>query len=245
MRAMHPLLARWIQFRDYLSDDFLGGPKVVKFAWSINLQKGSTLFFVLALMVYFGDFSATAWTYAALHGSYGFIWVYKDMVFPDPGWQRKLTIGGAINTWVLALGLYWLAPTLLITRRYEATPLNLGATIFVYALGVVLMTGSDAQKFFMLRERKGLITDGFFSRTRNPNYLGEMMVYGSFAALSGHWIPWVVLAWVWGGVFIPNMLRKDASLSRYPEWAAYQARTGLLIPRLFQRADSKPAVHRA
>jgi hypothetical protein len=28
------------------------------------------------------------------------------------------------------------------------------------------------------------------------------------------------------------MLLKDASLSRYPGWAAYRARTGLLWPRL-------------
>ncbi len=44
----------------------------------------------------------------------------------------------------------------------------------------------------MLKVRRGLITDGFFARTRNPNYLGEMMIYGSFAALSMHWIPSMV-----------------------------------------------------
>jgi hypothetical protein len=29
------------------------------------------------------------------------------------------------------------------------------------------------------------------------------------------------------------MLRKDKSLSRYPEFAAYAAKSGLLFPRLF------------
>jgi hypothetical protein len=28
------------------------------------------------------------------------------------------------------------------------------------------------------------------------------------------------------------MLGKEASMSRYPEWAAYKARTGMLVPRL-------------
>ncbi len=229
---MSPLLARWFRIRDYLTDDFLGGPKIVKFAWAINLQKGGTLVFVLALMAWFGDFSTTAWTYAALHGSYGIIWVLKDTVFPDPAWQKKLTIAGAINTWLFVLGLYWLAPILLVTRRYEAPPAVLGFAILLYAIGVVLMVGSDAQKYFVLRSRKGLIRDGFFARTRNPNYLGEMMLYASFAIVAGHVVPWIVLAWVWGGVFLPNMLRKDASMSRYPEWPAYKAATGLLLPRL-------------
>jgi steroid 5-alpha reductase family enzyme len=64
---------------------------------------------------------------------------------------------------------------------------------------------------------------------RHPNYLGEMMLYGSFALLAQHWAPWVVLAWVWLGVFVPNMLRKEASMSRYPEWAAYKACSGFLF----------------
>ncbi|MGZ6144137.1 MAG: methyltransferase family protein, partial [Myxococcales bacterium] len=235
---MSPLLERWIRIREYLTEDFLGGPKLVKFAWSINLQKGGTLFFVLALMVAFDDFSTTAWTYAALHGSYGLVWLLKDHVFPDPAWQKKLTVGGAINTWLLALGLYWIAPVLLVTRRHEAAPAVLGGAILLYALGVVLMVGSDAQKYFVLQAKRGLITGGFFARTRNPNYLGEMMLYASFAIVAGHWAPWLVLAWVWGGVFIPNMLRKDASISRYPEWPAYRARTGLLFPRIFRSAVS-------
>jgi hypothetical protein len=28
------------------------------------------------------------------------------------------------------------------------------------------------------------------------------------------------------------MLGKEASMSRYPEWAAYKSRTGMLLPRL-------------
>jgi hypothetical protein len=34
------------------------------------------------------------------------------------------------------------------------------------------------------------------------------------------------------------MLRKEASMSRYPEWAAYEARSGFLLPRLLVSAPS-------
>ncbi|MDP2316866.1 MAG: DUF1295 domain-containing protein [Pseudomonadota bacterium] len=235
---MHPVLVQWLRLRDHLSYDFLGGPKVLKLAWVINLQKGGTLPFVLALMAGTGNWSPTAWTYAALHGSYGLCWLLKDRVFPDPGWEARVTFASALNAWLLVLGLYWIAPVLVVVGRVEAPPAMLAVATIVYALGVVLMMASDAQKYFVLKVRRGLITDGFFARVRHPNYLGEMLLYGSFALLARHWAPWLVLAWVWGGLFLPNMLRKEASMSRYPEWAAYKARSGLLLPRLRAPSDA-------
>jgi protein-S-isoprenylcysteine O-methyltransferase Ste14 len=233
---MHPWLVAWLRFREHLSWDFLGGPKVLKMAWVINLQKGGTLLFVLGLMAAYGNFSPTAWAYAALHGSYGLCWLLKDRVFPDPQWDQRVTFGSALNAWLLVLGPYWIAPWLIVSRHIEASPGLIAFATLLYVLGVVVMMGSDAQKYFVLRAKKGLVTDGFFARVRHPNYLGEMMLYGSFALLAQHWAPFMVLAWVWGGVFFPNMLRKEASMSRYPEWAAYKARTGLLLPRLFPTA---------
>jgi len=65
----------------------------------------------------------------------------------------------------------------------------------LYILGVVLMLASDAQKYFTLkyinyhRDPKApakpfLINDGFCRYTRNPNYLGEMMLYFGFFNLT-------------------------------------------------------------
>ena len=41
--------------------------------------------------------------------------------------------------------------------------------------------------------KKGLIEDGLFEYTRNPNYLGEILIYLSFGVLSWHWMPFCVL----------------------------------------------------
>ncbi len=233
---MGQTLTRFIALRDYLTDDFLGGPKLFTLASTINLQKGGTLVFVFALMWIYDVWTPTAWTYLGLHGSYGLIWLLKEAIFPDPGWQKKITIAGAVNAWLFVLGLYWIAPWLIVTRHIEQPPGVLGAAIVLYALGVVLMVGADVQKYFVLRARRGLIVDGFFARTRNPNYLGEMMLYASFAVVAGHWLPWVVLAWVWLFLFVPNMLRKDLSMARHPEWTAYKSRTWLLLPKPGRRA---------
>lgn len=229
---MSPIVSTWLGLRDHLSDDLLGGPRVLDASWVINVQKGGTLPFVLLLMWRFDVWTATAWTYAALHGSYGLCWLLKELAFPDPSWNKKVTFGGAFMMWALVLGPYWIAPYLIVSRRIEQPAWLLGTATLVYVIGVVLMMGSDAQKFFTLRARRGLITDGFFARIRHPNYLGEMILYGSFALLAGHWLPWAVLANVWILVFLPNMLRKEASMSRHPEWAAYAAKSGFLLPRL-------------
>ena len=45
-----------------------------------------------------------------------------------------------------------------------------------------------------------------------------------------HWLPFVVLAWFWGGLFVVNMILKEASMSRYPEWEQYKRRSWLLLP---------------
>ncbi len=84
------------------------------------------------------------------------------------------------------------------------------------------------------------LSNGFFRYVRHPNYLGEMMIYGSFALLSQHWLPWLILAYWWIALFYVNMRMIEKSLSRYPEWESYQARTGMLLPRLLSWFESRP-----
>jgi protein-S-isoprenylcysteine O-methyltransferase Ste14 len=83
-----------------------------------------------------------------------------------------------------------------------------------------------------LRLRKGLIEDGMFARIRHPNYLGEMMIYGSFALVVWHWLPVVILGAIWGTLFASNIAAKEVALSRHPGWASYKARTGFVLPKL-------------
>jgi protein-S-isoprenylcysteine O-methyltransferase Ste14 len=236
---------KWAQLlrrnNDFLTQDAGGGPRPWKLATIINFQKTGTFAFLALLMWFYSSrgveaaTSPAAWTYLALHGTYGLVWYLKDKVFPDPGWQKKVTILGGINAFVMVLGLYWLFGWLLISGR-AATEYPLPDTawfalcITVTMLGAVVMIAADAQKYFTLRVQRGLITDGMFKYVRHPNYTGEMMIYGGLALLVWHWIPFVVLAWVWTDLFLTNMVMKEASMSRYPEWAAYKKRTKWVIP---------------
>ena len=223
---------------NYLSHDFLGGPRILRFNWVINFQKGMTLFWVLGLMVYYQNFSTQAWVYLALHGSYGLVWILKDMIFPDGKWQAGVTLGGGLMAILGVLGPYWVAPWLLISPvlgllHVGAGWIGMTVAIFIYVLGLAFMLAADAQKYYTLKHHKGLITTGMFAIIRHPNYLGEMMIYGSFALVVGHWIPWAILGWVWLGYFSVNIVMKERSMSRYPEWAEYKSQTQYLIPYIF------------
>jgi len=222
---------------DHLVFEFLGGSKIWKFATVINIQKGGTFVFLGALMLLYGNTSTPAWVYLALHGSYGLCWLLKHFAFRDPQWEQRCTIGGGLMAFAAVLGPYWLIGWLLISGTVTPTyPLPDNAWLMLcvtlHTLGVAIMFAADCQKHYTLQYRRGLIDTGMFRYIRHPNYLGEMMIYGTYALLVDHWLPWLILAWVWIGIFLVNMLLKEESLSRYPAWRDYKARTGMLLPKL-------------
>lgn len=242
MSAAAPRWAAAIQrVTRYAVQDLGGGPRPWKFAWVINFQKVGTPFLLAFWMWYYQNYSLAAWVYFALHGSYGIVWFIKDMAFPDPGWQPRITIAGGLVAFAAALGWYWVFGWLLIAGVSQPDyPLPDGAWFALCTalcvLGCSIMVAADAQKFFTLRLRPGLITDGMFRHVRHPNYLGEMMIYGSFALMVWHWLPFAVLAFIWTFIFAVNMVMKEASLARYPGWAAYRSRSGWLLPRFGRRS---------
>ena len=235
-----PLWFHWARFTSFMTERFLGGPQILKLAWVINFQKTSTFFYILLLMNYYQNqnFSVSASVYLALHGMYGFCWMLKHFAFPDRSWEKKVTVGGGLMAFILVLGLYWVFPFLLISgilgpdQKMASIPI-LTAAISIHTLGVVIMMVADCQKYYTLKYHQGLITEGLFKYIRHPNYLGEIMLYASYAMIVQHWIPWAILAWVWIGVFLVNILQKESSMSRYPEWKEYKQKTGMLIPKLF------------
>ncbi len=202
----------------------------------INLCKGTTGLLVLGLMFAYHNFTIAPWVYLSLHGTYGWMWLIKDALYPDKQWEAETSISQAFVIFGV-VSTYWIAPFLLISSHVEPPTPLIALAIFTNIMGVLLHFGSDAQKYFTLKYRSGLITEGFFSRCRNPNYLGEILIYLGFAILSQHWLPFLILCGFIAGIFIPNMLKKDSSLSRYPEFSAYKERSGLLIPKLFVEAE--------
>ena len=204
----------------------------MKHKYWIDSHKGLTGPFVLGLIAWYHAWDNwLAWIYLALHGTYGVLWIAKSRYFGDKNWERPVNVGIGLGTWML-LSLYWMAPWFIVTHRNHPIPQWMAAAcIAMYAFGVFLHFSSDMQKHMAMKYRRGtLLTDGLWSLSRNPNYLGELLIYLGFTLLPMHWVPLAGLGLMVAGVWIPNMRRKDRSLSRYPEFAAYRAQTKMLIP---------------
>jgi hypothetical protein len=136
-------------------------------------------------------------------------WLYRG--------RRPNLVATVVNKCWAAVHALGVAPNYLVTLEVRGQ--RSGRTI---SLPLVMVITEGARYL-----------EGLFSRTRNPNYLGEILIYTAFALTSFHWLPFLILAgWVFG-FFVRNMLKKDRSLSRHPEFDEYKKRTGLLFPKLF------------
>ena len=196
----------------------------------INLHKGLTAFVVIGLMLFYKNYSIAAWVYLSLHGTYGLLWLLKEKIFPDPYFKEKINLITSFTGFIF-LGSYWIAPFILISsQRIVPTPI-IAASISINIIGVFLHFASDAQKYFTLKIKKDLIKDGFFKNIRNTNYLGEILIYLSFAILSMSLIPFVILTLFFFIVFLPRMIKKDKSLTKYDSFKKYKQISGLLLPK--------------
>lgn len=197
----------------------------------IDSHKGITGLFIISLIAWSDAWSnPTAMIYLALHGTYGILWVVKSKVFPDKSWERTCSLWWGLTIWA-GLSLYWIAPWIITSSDVRAPAWLLAVAVSMYACGIFLHFAADMQKHVALALRPGqLVRRGLWSRMRNPNYFGELLIYLAFALLAMHWLPLLVLALFVLFYWTPNMLRKDRSLSRYDEFVEYRSRSWLFIP---------------
>lgn len=136
---------------------------------------------------------------------------------------------------MLALALYWYIPYATVENsrtRHHIEGERIFWGIFSTVIGVCLMIGADCQKFVQLKYKKGLVCDGFFSRTRNPNYLGEIMIYGGFGIIAKDTMSWLILLTIWTVLFGSGILQKELSYMRKEGWEQYKNQSLILLPRI-------------
>ena len=90
--------------------------------------------------------------YFFLHGSYGVFWVMKDIAFPDQKWDKPARVGSSLLAF-LFLTLYWLIPVPM-AAGYGINEPSFARIVFlisIYVTGLILMLGSDYQKYHALQ----------------------------------------------------------------------------------------------
>lgn len=206
----------------------------MKQKYFIDSHKALTFIVILGLMAWFRQWdNPTAWVYLALHGTYGILWALKSQIFPDRQWEEDKGWFFGLYAWA-GLSLYWIAPFIITSQNVQAPAWLLGLSVCLYTFGIFFHYAADMQKYVQLKYNPGhLIEDGLMARVRNINYFGELLIYLGFGILAIHWIPLAVIALYLAIIWLPNMLKKDKSLARYPGFAEYKRKSKLFLPFLF------------
>lgn len=93
-----------------------------------------------------------------------------------------------------------------------------------------------------VRKNAELTTTGPYAYTRNPLYLGSMMIAVGFAAASGRWLIPILLAGLFLAIYLPTIFSEEAFLrTEFASFDAYAARVPRLLPRLTPAAPGGEA----
>lgn len=90
-----------------------------------------------------------------------------------------------------------------------------------------------------------LTTSGPYARTRNPLYLGSMILAAGFAvAARSGWVVLILVA-LFAAIYVPVIRSEEAYLrAHFPEFEAYAARVPRLLPRLRSASGASGAFSR-
>ena len=206
----------------------------------IDSHKGITpLFIILLISIYDQWQNMDAMLYLALHGTFGVLWITKSCIYPDRQWESRTPVWYGLTIW-FGLSLYWISPYI-ITSGNHFIPMSIennivfsASCVIVYIFGIFLHFTSDMQKYVYLKLKPGhLITEEMFAKSRNTNYLGELCIYLGFSLISKDWASLIGLFLIISIIWIPNILKKDKSLSRYPEFDNYKKKSKRFFPYIF------------
>ncbi len=200
----------------------------------IDSNKGITFIILLGMMAYYRQWqNPTAWVYVALHGTYGILWVLKSRLFPDKNWEKKVSLWFGLVSWI-ALVMYWFPGWLVMSRAFQAPAWLLAICVSLNIFGVFFVFTTDMQKYTALKlQPDALVSDGMMALSRNTNYFGEFLIYLSFAVLPLSWMAFIPLAIFVAFYWIPNMVRKDRSMSALPGFFEYKKKVRSFLPFIF------------
>lgn len=92
-----------------------------------------------------------------------------------------------------------------------------------------------------VRKNEALATSGPYAYTRNPLYLGSLLIGIGFAVASRSWWVGVVLVIMFFAIYIPVIRSEEKFLrERFPDFEAYAQRVPRMLPRIVPAPVADP-----
>jgi protein-S-isoprenylcysteine O-methyltransferase Ste14 len=114
----------------------------------------------------------------------------------------------------------WLARPTWLTMLASLVLVGPGVWLRAYAAGYV-------------RKNAELTRTGPYAYTRNPLYLGSMMIAFGFAAAAASWVILIVLAALFAVIYLPTIQSEESYLrEHFAGFDEYAAKVPRLLPRL-------------
>jgi Putative protein-S-isoprenylcysteine methyltransferase len=90
-----------------------------------------------------------------------------------------------------------------------------------------------------VRKNEMLASSGPYAYTRNPLYLGSLLIGIGFAVASRSWWVGLVLVVMFFAIYLPVIRSEEAFLrERFPEFEEYARRVPRMLPRIFPAGES-------
>lgn len=130
---------------------------------------------------------------------------------------------------VFAVLYFWLA-------RPSWRFITLGAILIVPGLLIRALASGH------VRKNEALATSGPYAYTRNPLYLGSLLIGVGFAVAARSWWVGVALVVMFFAIYLPVIRDEEAFLrQRFPEFEEYARRVPRMFPRLVARRNNAGA----
>jgi steroid 5-alpha reductase family enzyme len=173
----------------------------------------------------------------------------KDDRFDElkPSFIRFLNVWTIQGLWVtFTAAAAWVAITTTHRQELDAFAV-IGLLVWMFGFAFEVIADAQKSRFNANPANKGkFIQIGLWSRSRHPNYFGEIVLWVGVAIIA---LP-VLQGWQWvaliSPVFVTLLLTRvsgiplleakaDKKWGGQPDYEAYKKRTPVLIPRLFDR----------
>ncbi len=145
-----------------------------------------------------------------------------------------------LASWALVALQFALIAAIVVTTRPAGAPPVVGAAVALLvasaAIGIAALAANRPGNFNIrpeVKDRARLVTHGIYAHVRHPMYSAALLAMLAFVALDAR--AWRIGAWIaLAAVLLAKAAREERYLlARFPEYAAYRARTKRLVPGVF------------